>query len=188
MTGALQPPRGERTALDERTAIREATVADLETVLRHRRLMFEDMGHRDGAALDATIAACRAPLAQWLEDGVYRGWLVERDGAVIAGGGLFITFVLPVVADPQPRRANILNVYVERTHRRQGIARRLMEWMILWCRKRGFAAVTLDTSDEGLALYELLGFRPTRQMRLDLQGGAGAAKPVPRWSSPSRDG
>lgn len=165
---SLERPRGDRATIDARTAIREATVADLDTVLRHRRLMFEDMGHREAAALDAMVAACRAPLARWLEDGAYRGWLVERDGAVAAGGGLFITFVLPTIADPQPRRANILNVYTERAHRRQGLARLLMDWMVRWCGGRGFAAVTLDTSDDGLALYESLGFRPTRQMRLDL--------------------
>ena len=165
--GWLEPPRGERMSLDAETVIREATAHDLGTILRHRRLMYEDMGHRDGAALDAMIEACRGPLARWLEDGIYRGWLVERAGAVVAGGGLFITFVLPIVADPQPRRAHILNVYTERTHRRRGLARGLMEWMVLWCRHRGFQAVTLDTSDDGRALYEELGFRPTRQMRLD---------------------
>jgi GNAT superfamily N-acetyltransferase len=165
--GWLEPPRGERMPLDAQTLIREATLDDLETILRHRRLMYEDMGHRDRAALEAMIEACRGPLARWLDDGIYRGWLVERDGAVVAGGGLFITFVLPIVADPQPRRAHILNVYTERTHRRQGLARGLMEWMVLWCRHRGFQAVTLDTSDDGRALYEELGFRPTRQMRLD---------------------
>jgi GNAT superfamily N-acetyltransferase len=165
--GGVERPRGERTALDARTVIREAMVADLDTVLRHRRLMFEDMGHRKAAALDAMIEACRAPLARWLEEGTYRGWLVEREGALAAGGGLFITSVLPTMADPQPLRANILNVYTERAYRRQGLARLLLDWMIRWCGARGFAAVTLDTSDDGFALYQSLGFRATRQMRLD---------------------
>ena len=178
--GWLESPRGERMALDAHTAIREATGADLETILRHRRLMYEDMGHRDAPALAAMIEACRGPLARWLEDGVYRGWLVERDGTVVAGGGLFITFVLPIIDDPQPRRANILNVYTERAHRRQGLARGLMEWMLLWCRHRGFQAVTLDTSDDGRALYEELGFRPTRQMRLELPPrGPASARDAP---------
>src|SRR5262249_52277797 len=98
--GWLELPRGARMPLGAGTGIREAMAADLETILRHRRLMYEDMGHRDDAALDAMIEACREPLARWLQDGVYRGWLVERDGAVVAGGGLFITFALPVIADP----------------------------------------------------------------------------------------
>ena len=40
--------------------------------------------------------------------------------------------------------------------------------MVGWCRAQGFRAVTLDASDDGRALYESMGFRPTPQLRLDL--------------------
>ena len=151
-----------------RGAIRPATVRDLEAILHHRRRMCEDMGHRDAAVLDAMVADCRPLLRRWLEDGLYRGWLAEREGAVVAGGGLIVSTWLPNAADPQDRRATILNVYTEPAHRRQGLARALMEVMLGWCRDEGFRAVTLDASDDGRALYESLGFRPTPQMRLDL--------------------
>lgn len=151
-----------------RGAIRPATVRDLEAILHHRRRMCEDMGHRDAAALDAMVADCRPLLRRWLEDGLYRGWLAEREGAVVAGGGLIVSTWLPNAADPQDRRATILNVYTEPAHRRQGLARALMEVMLGWCRDDGFRAVTLDASEDGRALYESLGFRPTPQMRLDL--------------------
>ena len=151
-----------------RGAIRQANVRDLETILHHRRRMCEDMGHRDAAVLDAMVADGRPLLRRWLEDGLYRGWLAERDGAVVAGGGLIVSTWLPNAADPQDRRATILNVYTEPAHRRQGLARALMEAMLGWCRDEGFRAVTLDASEDGRALYESLGFRPTPQMRLDL--------------------
>jgi GNAT superfamily N-acetyltransferase len=151
-----------------RDAIREATVEDLETILRHRRRMCEDMGHRDSAVLEAMVADGRGLLRRWLEDGVYRGWLAERGGAVVAGGGIIVSAWLPNAADPQDRRATILNVYTEPAHRRQGLARALMEVMVGWCRAQGFRAVTLDASDDGRALYESMGFRPTPQLRLDL--------------------
>jgi len=151
-----------------RGAIREATVRDLETILHHRRRMCEDMGHREAAVLDRMVADCRGPLRRWLEEGVYRGFLVERDGAVVAGGGIIVSAWLPSAADPQARRATILNVYTEPEHRRQGLARALMEAMLGWCRDQGFRAVTLDASEDGRALYESMGFRPTPQMRLDL--------------------
>jgi len=149
-------------------AIREATVRDLETILRHRRRMCEDMGHRDAAVLDAMVEDCRGLLRRWLEEGLYRGWLAEREGAVVAGGGIIVSTWLPNAADPQERRATILNVYTEPAHRRQGLARALMEVMVRWCRQEGFRAVTLDASDDGRALYESMGFHPTPQMRLDL--------------------
>jgi GNAT superfamily N-acetyltransferase len=148
--------------------VREAGAEDLETILVHRRRMFEDMGYGAAAGLEAMVAAARAPLRRWLEEGVYRGWLVEREGAVVAGGGILITAGLPHAADPTTRRATILNVYTDPAHRRQGLARVLMAAMIRWCREQGLPAVTLDASADGRALYEAMGFGPTSQMRLPL--------------------
>jgi GNAT superfamily N-acetyltransferase len=62
-----------------------------------------------------------------------------------------------------------LNMYVERAHRRKGIAQALMEAMIDWCRDHEFAYVSLHASQQGRGLYEKLGFRPTDEMRLELR-------------------
>jgi ribosomal protein S18 acetylase RimI-like enzyme len=152
--------------------VREATTADLPTILEHRRRMFEDMGYGQEAALDAMVAAAREPLRRWLVEGLYRGWLVERGGMVAASGGILITIGLPHAADHDTRRATILNVYTEPAHRRRGLARALMAAMIAWCRDQGLPAVTLDASADGRALYEEMGFRPTTQMRLPLTAAA----------------
>jgi len=155
-------------ALPGGAVLREARAEDLETILHHRRRMCEDMGHRETAVLDGMVADCRGILRRWLEERVYRGWLVEREGVVVAGAGLIVSPWLPNAADALSRRATILNVYTEPAHRRQGLARALMDRILLWCREEGFRAVTLDASDDGRALYESMGFRPTTQMRLDL--------------------
>lgn len=63
----------------------------------------------------------------------------------------------------------ILNMYVEKSYRRRGIARALMEKMIDWCRSEGFTQVCLHASNEGRPLYETLGFKPTTELRLDLE-------------------
>lgn len=156
--------------------VRAATADDLETILVHRRRMFEDMGYGAEAGLDVMVAAAREPLRRWLAEGLYRGWLVEREGAVAAGGGMLITIGLPHAADHETRRATILNVYTEPAHRRQGLARALMDVMIGWCREQGLPAVTLDASADGRALYAAMGFRPTTQMRLPLTLAADARR------------
>ena len=51
-------------------------------------------------------------------------------------------------------------MYTDPEFRRQGIARRLMQTMIDWCRKEGFVRVDLHASDKGRPLYESLGFEP----------------------------
>ena len=160
----------------EGVLVRTATASDLETILVHRRRMFEDMGYGAETGLDAMMAAAREPLRRWLEDGLYRGWLAERGGAVAAGGGILITIGLPHAADHETRRATILNVYTDPAHRRRGLARALMAAMIDWCRDEGLAAVTLDASADGRALYAAMGFGPTTQMRLPLSAVAQARR------------
>lgn len=156
--------------MGESFRIRAATPADLEVILRHRRRMFEDMGYRDPAALEATRSSSEPYIRQGLAEGFYRGWLAEEGaGRVVAGGGLVVHPWLGHPSSPQTRRAYILNVYTEPEYRRHGLARRLMQAILDWCRAEGLAGVALHASDQGRALYEDLGFHPTNEMRLDLK-------------------
>lgn len=148
--------------------IREATLADLDVVMHHRRSMFADMGSGDREALDAMEATSRPLFARGLGDGTYWGWLAEEAGRVVAGGGIIMLPYHSSPRDPKPRRAWIVNMYTEPSHRRRGLARRLMEEMIAWCREQRMTAVYLHASDEGRALYEALGFTPTNEMSLRL--------------------
>jgi GNAT superfamily N-acetyltransferase len=50
--------------------------------------------------------------------------------------------------------------------RRQGLARRILQIMIDWCRANDFANVSLHASTAARSLYESLGFLPTNEMRL----------------------
>ena len=148
--------------------IREATSADLKIVVHHRRSMFFDMGYRDEAALAAMEATSEPFLAKGLANGSYRGWFVEDSGRVVAGGGIIIFEYHSSPSDPNPKRPLVVNMYTEPDYRRRGLARRLMEIMIAWCKQEGFGSVLLHASDEGRPLYEALGFVPTNEMRLKL--------------------
>lgn len=151
------------------TRIRQATVADVDIIVHHRRSMFADMGYGDEAARDAMATAARPFTEAALRDGSYRGWLVEDEDRVVAGGGLTIAGFQPTPLDPKPRRAWVLNMYTEQAYRRRGLAGELLQSMIGWCREQGFRSVSLHASDAGRPLYELLGFGPTNEMRLVLE-------------------
>jgi GNAT superfamily N-acetyltransferase len=149
--------------------MREATSADIEILVRHRRMMWWDMGRRDPHALEVMEKAAAEYFAEAIPSGSYRGFLVTTaDGKVVGGGGVVISPWPGILGQAQPKRAMILNMYVERDYRRQGIARTLMNRMIAWCRENGFLSVGLHASDEGRPLYQSLGFKPTNEMRLDL--------------------
>jgi len=151
------------------TSIREATAADVNLIVRHRRGMFADMGHGDEAGRDEMASAARPFIEAALRDGTYRGWLVEDGGAVVAGGGVAILGFQPTPLDPRPQRLWVVNMYTEPSHRRRGLAGQVMECIIAWCREQGFATLYLHASDAGRPLYEQLGFEPTNEMRLELR-------------------
>ena len=150
--------------------IRRATIADIATIMHHRRSMFFEMGHQDEAALAAMLKTSEPFFAKRLADGSYAGWLVEGpEKEVVAGGGLIIFEYHSSPADPVPRRPIIVNMYTEPAYRRKGIARELMKRMIDWCGQEGFGTVLLHASEDGRSLYESLGFEPTNEMRLMLR-------------------
>lgn len=154
-------------------SIRAATVDDVPVLLRHRRMMWWDMGRRDEAALDMMENGARKYFLLAVHDGSYRGFLaVNENGEVIGGGGVVISAWPGVLGQHEPKRAMILNMYVEHEYRRRGIARELMKTMIAWCKENGFLRVGLHASDEGRPLYESLGFMPTNEMQLDFETSA----------------
>lgn len=148
--------------------LRFATVADLHVVLRHRREMFREMGGDYERQIDSFENASQQYFQSALQNGSYIGLLGEISGNIVAGGGVVIT---PWPGSPlnlNPRRAWILNIYVEPEYRRQGLARTIIETLINWCKENGFQSVALHASEYGRSLYEKLGFRPTNEMRLKL--------------------
>ena len=150
--------------------IRPARLSDITALIRHRRMMWWELGRRDETALDLMQVAANEYFSSAVADGSYLGFLAEdNSGAVVGGGGIVVSPWPGVLGQRQPRRAMILNMYVERKHRRKGVARALMEAMIAWCRENEFAYVSLHASEQGRHLYEKLGFKPTDEMRLELR-------------------
>jgi ribosomal protein S18 acetylase RimI-like enzyme len=152
--------------------VRRATPADALVITAQRRAMFEDMGHADATRLDAMDTAFEPWVAERLRAGSYIGWLMD-DGAgkVVAGAGLWVMDWPPHQLGQAPRRGNILNVYVAPEHRRRGLARRLMDDVLAYCRADGLEVVILHASEQGRPLYAALGFAPTNEMRLLLAQG-----------------
>jgi GNAT superfamily N-acetyltransferase len=148
--------------------IREASPNDIPEILRQRSRMYEDMHYNDPIALDTMAALSSSYLETAMADGSFRAWLATDGDRIVAGGAVVISPWPAHPYDLQCQRATILNVYTDPEYRRRGIARQLMQTMIAWCKREGFARVTLHASDDGRHLYESLGFEPSNEMRLNL--------------------
>lgn len=148
---------------------RPATLADVPVLCRHRRLMFEDMGHSDESILNAMSSRFIDWVTARIKNETYLAWLaLDGSGKVVAGAGLWLIDWPPHVLGPEGPRGYILNIFTEKEHRRQGIARRLTELCVDACRKRNIDIVALHASEFGRSLYESLGFTPSNEMRLKL--------------------
>jgi len=146
--------------------IRRATIEDAPIIARHRATMFSDMGDVSGDEAARLENASFVYIRQMMAERRYLGWLVERQGEVVAGAGLTISQLLPRPgAIDGGAQALIVNVYCEPEHRRRGLARALMKAMLDWCKRERMAKVVLHASPDGRALYENLGFVQTNEMR-----------------------
>jgi GNAT superfamily N-acetyltransferase len=147
----------EAAAQDPVYTIRQATLADADTLVRHRLGMFTDMGVAFDP--DALAADFREWLAGTMPVGAYRAWLVESAGGeVAAGAGITVVPWPPGPTYAGSRLAFVYNVYTEAAHRRRGLARRLMDAVHEWCRANGVTSMALNASRDGLPLYRAMGY------------------------------
>ena len=131
--------------------------------------MFEEMGFQDTAVLDGVESLSREYFSKALRIGRYRGWIAEGlNGQIVGGGGIVIADWPGYPGENHAERAWILNMYTEPGARRRGVAKRLLEAMIEWCRTKGFRAVSLHASSAGRPLYETMGIQQTNEMMLKL--------------------
>ncbi|MFN8029364.1 MAG: GNAT family N-acetyltransferase [Dermatophilaceae bacterium] len=147
--------------------LRRAHTDDVDRIGHPRDSMFREMGISEDV-----VAAASAPARDWLAsalaDGRYVGVLAHEKGAVVGGVGVLWLDLPPNMHTTVPRRGYLLNMYIEPSHRRRGLARRLIEESLAVCRASGVDSVSLHASDAGRPLYEALGFTATTEMRISL--------------------
>lgn len=147
--------------------IRPTTLDDLETIIRHRRLMFADGGQGDPALVEAAEPTYREWLRERLANGLYQGWfMLAPDDSVVAGVGLWLIEWPTGALDLAKYRGYVFNVFTEREHRRQGHASRLMRALLEAAAAQGVHVVSLHASQDGRPVYEALGFTPVHEMRI----------------------
>jgi GNAT superfamily N-acetyltransferase len=148
--------------------IRPATLDDIPHLVEHREHMFRDMG------IAARFTGMAAAMDAWLRDAIpsktYRGWVATRAGTVVAGGGVIVIPWPPGPITMDARCGFIFNVYTQPAHRKQGLARRLMDAIHDHCRAEGIERVVLNASVFGKPIYEAIGYVETEQpmMRMAL--------------------
>jgi len=151
-------------------AVRVATVDDIPLLVAYRRAMFESMGMQDKPALSAMCEAMSLYLLAALPSGEYRGWVAVAGSEVMASGGVVIQRLPPSPRNMDGRQGYIMNIYTAPAWRRRGVATDIVQAILDYLRQVGVPVATLHATDAGRPVYEHLGFTPTNEMRLIMNG------------------
>ena len=147
---------------------KKATLADLNMLVETRIEVL-----RAANKLDATVdltnveRESRSYYQQALADNTHTAYLVFDGTDFIGAGGISYFRVMPTYHNPTGQKAYIMNMYVKESHRRQGIARHLLDLLIDDAHSRGVDYISLESTQMGRPLYENYGFvRMEKEMEL----------------------
>ena len=150
--------------------IRRVTTEDIGALVRLRAVMFETMGQASSPE-----APWLAEASQWFTDhlGVDAcAYIVYSSGTAVAAALGYVHTTPPSPASCTTVTGHLSNVVTLEDHRRRGHARACVQALLEWFRHETSAArVDLAASEDGLALYESLGWvrREQPTLRLSLQ-------------------
>lgn len=81
------------------------------------------------------------------------------DGDRIAGcASISYIWIMPTFSHPTGKRGHLMNVYTRKEYRRQGVAQKMVEFLIDDARAHGATEISLDATEMGKPLYKSLGF------------------------------
>lgn len=152
-----------------RARIREATLADMDLLVRHRRRMWEDILDASEAQMDAADRAYRRWARRHMASGRMVGWIVETAaGEAVASGCVWLSPQQPRPTWPGLVAPYLMSMYTEVTQRGKGHATRIVRECIRWAQAHGYPVVFLHASKFGEPIYARAGFVRANEMRLRL--------------------
>ena len=151
--------------------IRQATVDEVDCLVDLRLAMFDAMGLLDEGNRGRTRGDCRAYFEATLPSELFRVWVMEVEGELIASVGLVVHSVPPSPFNRVGKEGYIMNLVTLPPCQRRGIARALLSHVIEVLRAEGVPTASLHATSDGRELYEELGFSvrnelPEMQLRL----------------------
>ena len=149
--------------------LRQATLADLDVLVRHRRRMWAAIDEVPETELDHADRAYRRWLRSRLRSGRVVGFIEETPSGFVTASGC--VWIMPSQPRPMWRGTQVpylMSMFTEPDHRGHGLATQIVRAAIRWSRSRGFGHLVLHASEFGKPVYTRMGFKRTREMRIDL--------------------
>jgi GNAT superfamily N-acetyltransferase len=161
--------------------MRLATSKDIELLVRHRHMMFEEMSSPSKEAARTADESYRTWALEMMKRGLFHGYIVTtREGRPAASGCVWLREIQPSPDRPTVMVPYVMSVYTSPEFRRSGLASMIMEEAAEWARREGFHKIVLHASSVGRKVYSRLGWKRTWEMELRFDRPAGRARPSRR--------
>ena len=134
---------------------RKTTKDDMEILMKLRLEMLREVNDLSGEYEydEKFISESR----RYFESGE-QTTVIALDGQTPVGcASLSYIWIMPTFSHPTGNRAHLMNVYTRADHRRSGISKKMVE--ILIEEAKGVTEISLDATEIGRPLYEVLGFQ-----------------------------
>ncbi len=153
--------------------MRLATSKDVELLVQHRHMMFEEMTDPSADALKVADDSYRRWAREMMKRRLFRGYIVTtRGGKPAASGCVWLREVQPSPDRPIGMVPYVLSVYTQPEFRRNGLASMIVEEATEWARSKGFHKIVLHASSVGRKVYSQLGWKRTWEMEFRFDGPA----------------
>ena len=93
-----------------------------------------------------------------IETGRHIAFICEDKEKIIATAGLSLFEMPPTTKLPNGKVAKLMNMYVVPDYRKQGIAKKMLEFVIAYAKEHSYYKVMLNSSPMGERLYQNFGF------------------------------
>lgn len=138
--------------------IRQATVEDIDELLRLRQVMFDALGW--GRGDDSWRTPCADFLRSGFGSGDVAGFVGEIEGAVVGGGVGLVHRRLPAPGNPAGLYGYLQSMATDPAWRGRGIGGGIVDALLAWFGAQGVVTVDLHASPEGDPVYRARGFTP----------------------------
>jgi len=143
--------------------------ADLDLLVDHRLSMWHELHPELRAEIDRLKGYTRRWIGAKFESGELVGFIAKTpDGKVAGSGCIWLREEVPRPNNPLHIVPYLMSMYTVKDFRKQGAAKEIVKRAVKWSRAHHHDRVMLHASDYGRHLYEEVGFKPTREMRLIL--------------------
>ena len=140
--------------------IQKASLADLDKLMEWRMEVLHEVfsipQERDTQSLHQSNLEY---YKEAISNGSHVAIFAVRDQKTVGCGGLCLYREMPSPDNPSGQCAYLMNVYTRKEYRGTGVGRAVVQWLARYAREKGVTKIYLETSGNGRAFYEGLGFR-----------------------------